>query len=56
VEWVRVKVYGILQRKINTSSHGDGVTRDSGRNERGNGITLESCRSKFVGSIDQFFE
>jgi hypothetical protein len=35
-----VKVYGILQRKLNTGSHGDGMTRDSGRNRKGNGITL----------------
>jgi hypothetical protein len=51
-----VKEYGILQRKINTGSHGDGVVHDSGRNGRGNGINLSSCRSKFVGSMDQFFE
>jgi hypothetical protein len=51
----RVKVYGILQRKINTGSHGHGVTHDSGRNGKGNGITLWSRRSKFVGSMDQLF-
>jgi hypothetical protein len=43
------------QKKINPRSHGDGVTRDSGRNGRGNGITQWSCRSKFVGSMDQLF-
>jgi hypothetical protein len=43
-------------KKINIASHGDNVTRDSGRNGRGNGITLWSCRSKFVGSMDQFLE
>jgi hypothetical protein len=45
----------ILQRKINIGSHSDDVTRDSGRNGKGNGITLWSCRPKFVG-MDQFFE
>jgi hypothetical protein len=56
VEWMSVKVYGILQRKINTGSQGDDVVRDSGRNGSGNEITIWSCRLKFVGSVDQFFE
>jgi hypothetical protein len=43
-------------KKIDTGSQGDSVTRDSGRNGRGNGITLCLCRSKFVRSMDQFFE
>jgi hypothetical protein len=56
VEWMSVKGYRILQRKPNTRSHGDGVIRDSGRNGRRKGITLWSCKSKFVGSIDHVFE
>jgi hypothetical protein len=51
-----VNVYGILQRTINTGSHDDGVTRDSGRNGRGNGMTLWSWRSKFIGNMDHSFE
>jgi hypothetical protein len=42
-------------KEKNTGSHDD-VTRDSGRNGRWNGITLGSCRSKFMGSMDQLFE
>jgi hypothetical protein len=53
---MNVKVYGILHRKINTASHDDGVTHDSGRNGRRNGITLWSCKLKVVGGMDHLFE